>query len=81
MPEEQLKAFWEAVQADTSLQQELNDVTDIEAIAAIAKKAGFSISTDELRKAQSELSDERLEGTSGGFTGCSLACCGYDYKP
>ena len=36
----------------------------------IAKEAGFSISADDLKNAQSdlsELSDEELEGVAGGF--------------
>ena len=60
MSEEQLKAFWEAIQADTALQQKLQGVNDPDAIVAIAKEAGFSISADELKKATEsvELSDE-----------------------
>jgi hypothetical protein len=37
--------------------------------AAIAKEAGFSISADDLTKAQSELSAEELEGVAGGAAG------------
>ena len=66
MPEKQLKAFWEAIQADTALQQKLQGVTDPDAIVAIAKEAGFSISADELKKAQSEISEDQLEGVAGG---------------
>ena len=43
MSEEQLKAFWEAIQADAGLQQKLQGVTEPDAVAAIAKEAGFSI--------------------------------------
>ena len=71
MSEEQLKAFWEAIQADTALQQKIQGVTEPDAIVAIAKEAGFSISADELKKAMesvAELSDELLEGVAGG--GC-----------
>jgi len=68
MSEEQLKAFWEAVQADTSLQEKLRDKPDADSIASIAKEAGFEITADELKKAQSELSDEQLDGVAGGFT-------------
>ena len=69
MPEEQLnsKAFWEAIQADTALQQKLQGVTDPDAIAAIAKEAGFSISAEEIKKAQSEISEDQLEGIAGGY--------------
>ncbi len=70
MSEEQLKAFLEKVQADTSLQEKLKAATDSKSITAIAKDAGFSISADELKEAkeaQSELSEEELEGVAGGF--------------
>ena len=38
MSEEQLKAFWEAIQADSALKQKLQGVTDLGAIVDIAKK-------------------------------------------
>ena len=66
MSEEQLKAFLEKVQADTSLQEKLKAAGDANAVAAIAKEAGFSISADDINKAQSELSDEELEGVAAG---------------
>ena len=75
MSEEQLKAFWEAIQADTALQQKLQGVTDPDAIVAIAKEAGFCISADELKKVQSELTEEHLEKVSGGFTRWSIVLC------
>ena len=72
MSEEQLKAFREAIQANAGLQQKLQGVTEPDAIAAIAKEAGFSISAEEIKKAQSgqlfavELTDEQLENVAGG---------------
>ena len=66
MLEEQLKAFLEKVRGDTSLQEKLKAAADANAVAAIAKEAGFSISADNLKKAQSEVSDEELEGAAGG---------------
>ena len=66
MSEEQLKAFIEKVKGDTSLQEKLKAAADADAVAAIAKEAGFSISADDLAKAQSELSEEELEGVAGG---------------
>jgi len=66
MSEEQLKAFLEKVKADTSLQEKLKAAADPDAVLAIAKDAGFSISADELKKAQSDVSDEELEGAAGG---------------
>ena len=71
MSEEQLKAFLEKVKADTSLQEKLKAAADNDAVAAIAKAAGFVISADDLKNAQSEVSDEELEGAAGGGN-----CCG-----
>ena len=71
MSEEQLKAFWEAVQADAGLQEKLKAAADANAVAAIAKEAGFSICADDLKNAlnaQSEISDEELEGVAGGHS-------------
>ena len=72
MSEEQLKAFWEAIQADPSLQEKLRAATDADSIASIAKEAGFEITADEIKEAQSKLSDEQLDGVAGG--GNSIAC-------
>ena len=66
MSEEQLKAFLEKVKADSSLQEKLKAASDADAVVAIAKEAGFSISSDDLKKAQSEISEEELEGVAGG---------------
>ena len=66
MSEEQLKAFLEKVKADTSLQDKLKATADSDAVLAIAKEAGFMISAEDLTKAQSEISDEELEGAAGG---------------
>ena len=66
MTEEQLKAFLEKVKGDTSLQEKLKAAADTDAVVSIAKEAGFSISADYLKKAQSELSEEELEGVAGG---------------
>ena len=67
MSEEQLKAFWDAIQSDSALQQKLQGVTDPSAIVDIAKEAGFTISVEELEQAQMKLSDEQLDGVAGGF--------------
>ena len=62
MSEEQLKAFWEAIQSDLALQEKPQGVTDPGTIVDIAKEAGFTISAEELQAAQEtlELSDEQL---------------------
>ena len=73
MSEEQLKAFWEVIQSDPELQQKLSGVTELDAIVEIAKEAGFSISADDLKKAQAiEISEEELEGVAGGILHTTL---------
>ena len=90
MSEEQLKAFLEAVKADASLQEKLKAAGDADAVIAIAKAAGFAISADDLKRAQSEISEEELEGVAGGTIispfltqGCTttLQNCGGKYTP
>ena len=76
MSEEQFKAFLEAVKADAGLQEKLKAAGDADAVVAIAKAAGFVISTEELKRAQAEISEEELEGVAGGFSGlCSIFIC------
>ena len=66
MSEDQFKAFLEKLKGDTSLQEKLQAAADSDAVLAIAKDAGFSISADDLTKAQSEISEEELGGVAGG---------------
>ena len=66
MSEEQLKTFLEKATGDASIQDKLKAAADIDSVVAIAKEAGFSIFAKELKKAQSELSFEELEGVAGG---------------
>ena len=75
MSEEQLKAFLEAVKADTSLEEKLKAAGDADAVIALAKAAGFLISVDEFKKAQSEISEEELEGVAGGQWSPICATC------
>ena len=64
MSEEQLKAFLAKVQADTSLQEQLK--AEGADPVAIAKAAGFAITKEDLNSHSQTLSDEELEGVSGG---------------
>ncbi|QNI55936.1 nif11-like leader peptide domain protein [Synechococcus sp. BIOS-E4-1] len=88
MSEEQLKAFLAKVKADTSLQEKLKAAAaaaaaDSDAVLAIAKEAGFSISADNLKQVQQKLSEEELENVAGGkCTAGSLYQTGVvdDYK-
>jgi predicted ribosomally synthesized peptide with nif11-like leader len=80
MSAEQLTAFWEAVESDTSLQKKLSASTDGEidtpleaaAVVAIAKDAGFTITAGDLLRADAqailELNDEELEKVTGGIS-------------
>ena len=69
MSKEQLKAFIEKAKADTSLQDKLKGAASPEAAIEIAKEAGFVITAEDIQSMQSaiELSDEELEGASGGL--------------
>ena len=68
MSEEQLKAFIAKVQADTSLQEQLK--AEGADVVAIAKAAGFTITTEDpnshLQTLSDELSGEELESVAGG---------------
>ena len=70
MSEEQLAAFLEAVEGDTSLQETLKGAADLDAAVAVAKEAGFDVSKADLLEYQAqqtlELSDEELEKVAGG---------------
>ena len=65
MSEEQLKAFIAKVQADSSLQEQLK--SEGADVVAIAKAAGFSITTEDLNNHRQTLSDDELEGVAGGL--------------
>ena len=66
MSEEQLKAFLENVKGDTSLQEKLKAAADDDAVVAIAKDAGFSITTEDLNSHRQNLTDDEIEGVVGG---------------
>ena len=70
MSEEQLKAFIAKVQADASLQEQLR--TEGADVVAIAKAAGFSITTEDLNSHRQNLTDDELEGVAGG--GSNMCC-------
>jgi predicted ribosomally synthesized peptide with nif11-like leader len=70
MSEEQLSAFLAKLEDDVGLQRKLKGAADLDAVAAIAKEAGFEVSKGAWDKYQAkktfELSDEELEGAFGG---------------
>ena len=70
MSEEQLKAFIAKVQADPSLQEQLK--AEGADVVAIAKAAGFSITTEDLNSHRQNLTDDELEGAAGGRNRCEF---------
>jgi predicted ribosomally synthesized peptide with nif11-like leader len=72
MSEEQLSALLAKIKEDAGLQEKLKGAADLDAAVAVAKEAGFDVSKADWLKYQAnqtlELSDEDLEGVSGGFT-------------
>ena len=60
--------FIEKVKADNGPQEQLEAAADADSVVTIAKEAGFVISSEDLKQAQAELSDEELESVAGGFS-------------
>ena len=71
MSEEQLKALLIKFKDDAGLQEKLKGAADLDAVLALAKEAGFDVSKSDWLRDQAkqiiELSDEELEGVSGGI--------------
>ena len=67
MSEEQLKAFIAKVQADPSLLEQLK--AEGADPVAIAKAAGFSITTEDLKEHRRDRAEDDLEGVAGGTAG------------
>ncbi len=69
--EEQLAALLAKLKDDAGLQEKLKGAADLDAVLAMAKDAGFEISKAAWLRYQAnqtlELSDEELEGVSGGL--------------
>ncbi len=70
MSEEQLKAFLEKVKTDTSLQEKLKAAKSPDDLVDIAKDHGHEFETEHI----SELSEEELEGVTGGTLVTMLNC-------
>ena len=80
MSDDQLKVFLEAVRADAGLREQLQGAADADAVVAIAKTAGFVISAEELKKVQTEVSEEELQTMAGGGI-WSMDCTGGHWGP
>ena len=70
MSEEQFSALLAKIKDDAGLKEKLKGAADLDACVALAKEAGFDVSKADWLKYQSErtleLSDEELEGVTGG---------------
>jgi predicted ribosomally synthesized peptide with nif11-like leader len=70
MSEEQLKALLAKRKEDVGLQEKLDGAADLDAAAAMGKKAGFDVSKADWLRHQAKqtlvLNDEELEGVAGG---------------
>ena len=64
MSEEQLRAFIAKVQSDPSLQEQLK--SEGADPIAIAKAAGFEVTTEDLNSHRQNLTEDELEGVAGG---------------
>ena len=59
--------MWQQQPDQARYDEKLKAAADANAVAAITKEAGFSISAKDLTQAQSEISEEELESMAGGF--------------
>ena len=67
MSEEQLKAFIAKAKDDQSIQEKLKEAKTADDVVGIAKEHGHVFTADKLTETLSKtLSDEELEGVSGG---------------
>ena len=73
MSEEQLKAFFAKVQADTNIQARLKEAKSPDDVVAIAKEHGHHFSSEHV----TQLSDEDLKSISGGSNLCASMFCNW----
>jgi len=71
MSEKQLSTLLARVKHDSALRAKLQSAADLDAAAVIAKQAGYEVSKEDWLDYQSkfensELTDQELEGVSGG---------------
>ena len=67
MTEDLIAAFLQKTNGDISLQEKIQEASDISAVVDIAKEAGFDITVDEFAKVKSEILDRELESAAGGW--------------
>ena len=69
----QFEGFLEAVRSDSDLRLRVEAAGDEYVVAALAQKAGFVISTDEIKSAVLSVSDEELASAAGGGPSLHIA--------
>ena len=73
MSEEQLKAFIAKAKDDSSIQEQLKAAKSSEDVVGIAKEHGHEFTADKLTET---LTDEELEGVTGGTYQSMVPCLG-----
>lgn len=76
---DQLAAFLQAAQSNDDLLAKLKAANNPSEISAIANDAGYSLSTDDLSRADSVITEYELESIAGGvcWSNTSSTDCGY----
>lgn len=81
---DQLAALLAKIKEDQGLREKLQGAADLDAAAAIASEAGFSVSKADWLAYQSShnevLTDQELEGVAGGLPNSSCMCPGGNTK-
>ena len=71
---ENLKKFLEALSGNAELIEKVNNAKSGEEIAELAKTLGFSLTEEDFKAPEGEVSDDELEGVAGGLVLGSCAC-------
>ena len=66
MSEEQFKAFITKAKVDQSIQEKLKAAKTSEEVVGIAKEYGYVFTANEIKNNRIELSEDELEGVTGG---------------
>ncbi len=70
---DQARLFIEKMKSEEAFRDRILAIKDVDARLAAASEAGFEFTEEEVKEVQSELSDDQLDGVSGGKvpgTGC-----------
>ena len=67
MTDDLIAAFLQKTNGDVSLQEKIQEASDIAAVVDIAKEAGFNITVEQFEKVKSEILDSELESAAGGW--------------